>query len=794
MEERSRAQFGVDMREGEAMPKLGSFFHKINVRILLLLILLLACMILAVSAISYISLSDIYERKFEERAILSNALIVSIIENEVVEYFVQLIKAQDDEFRRAQVQFFHDRTELAALVSRGISGARKDELTNNLAQFHEMTSALKTDEYWHIIDELRMLRDITQVHYVYVFANTGLYTEEGGVLATFIFDSEDCKEYAGITSDGLGTVAIYNKDELKIINEMMLSRQAMNHVMRFYDDIYGELYFLYAPILNDEMEVIAFLGISSDFVEMRREISDSVLRFITIFLAFTIIIILVIYIYLSTSVIKPLDNLTETAGKIEAGDVYAEVSAIAIKRKCEIGALARAFDDVSKVYQNMIRSSKNMFDAAHAGKLDVHNDVSAYKGDMRTVMEQINATIAALLREKQHAEEASNVKSNFLATMSHEIRTPMNTIISMATMGKSAMDADRKDYCLNKIEDASMYLLGIINDILDMSKIEANKYELSIEAFDFEKMLNRAVNVVSTRAEEKRQRLAVNIDKAIPDALIGDDRRIAQVITNLLGNSIKFTPEEGSVTLDAVFLGEEDGVCHIQISVIDTGIGISPEQQGKLFQIFHQADSNTTRKYGGTGLGLAISKNIVEMMDGKIWIESELGEGATFRFTFKAKRQVPQAGETGSAASENGYDETEAGQNDIQGIFSSRCVLLAEDVEINREIVIALLEPTQIEIVCAENGKEAVRLFREAPEKYDMIFMDIRMPEMDGYDATSTIRALDIPTAKTVPIVAMTANVFQEDIEKSKASGMNEHLGKPLNFGEVLEVLKKYLK
>ena len=396
-------------------------------------------------------------------------------------------------------------------------------------------------------------------------------------------------------------------------------------------------------------------------------------------------------------------------------------------------------------------------------------------------------------------------KSAFLANMSNEIRTPMNAIIGMVTIGRSVSDVERKDYCLSKIGDASNHLLGIINDILDMSKIEANKFSLSPVEFIFEKMLQRVVNVINFRIDEKAQKLSVNIDKDIPKRLIGDDQRLAQVLTNLLGNAIKFTPEKGSITINARFVKEEDDVCTIQIGVSDTGIGISPEQQARLFQSFEQAESNTTRKYGGTGLGLAISKNIVEMMGGEIWINSEVGKGSTFTFTVKMKRAAEI---TDESVNTNKQQAEKIGAN--TGVFAGRRLLLVEDVEINREIVQSLLEPTQLQIDCAENGAEAVRIFTENPDKYDIIFMDVQMPEMDGYDATRRIRAFEKQRnsntesaketpkqlsgqPKGVPIIAMTANVFHEDIQKCAESGMDSHLGKPIDINEVMSKLHAYL-
>ena len=516
------------------------------------------------------------------------------------------------------------------------------------------------------------------------------------------------------------------------------------------------------------------------------------------------------------------------------------------------------------------------------------------------------------------AKAASSAKSAFLANMSHEIRTPMNAIIGMIAIGKAATDKERKDYCFSKIEDASQHLLGVINDILDMSKIEANKFELSPAEFNFEKMLQRVVNVVNFRVDEKKQQLKVHIDGAIPKYLIGDDLRLAQVITNLVGNSVKFTPEGGFITLKTLFLKEKNGLCTIQISITDTGIGISPEQKARLFQSFQQAESNTARIFGGSGLGLSISKSIVEMMGGKIWVESELGQGSTFFFTVQAERakggkvrleeakinrsnvrilavdddpdilsyfkeisqaldlscdtalsseealkQVEESGsydiyfvdwkmpgiggieltrklknKAGAAnkisvvlisagewstivdeAKEAGvdkflskplfpstiadvisecvgmshHDQTVETQMGMAKIFAGRHILLAEDVEINREILLVLLEPTEVKIDCAENGAEAVRMFEEAPDKYDAIFMDVQMPEMDGYEATRLIRCMDVPQAKNIPIIAMTANVFKEDIEKCLKVGMNSHVGKPLDLADVLDKLRAFM-
>jgi PAS domain S-box-containing protein len=523
---------------------------------------------------------------------------------------------------------------------------------------------------------------------------------------------------------------------------------------------------------------------------------------------------------------------------------------------------------------------------------------------------------AELIAAKEQAEQSSYAKTNFLARMSHEMRTPMNAIIGMTTIAQSAKEMEKMEYCLSKINEASIHLLGVINDILDMSKIEAGKFELDYQEFDFEKMLLRVTSVMNFRIDEKRQNLVARISGDVPKNIVADEQRLAQVLTNLLSNAVKFTPEEGTITLSVKKTADRDNLSTIKIEVIDTGIGISPEQQKKLFSLFEQADGTVARKYGGTGLGLAISKSIVELMGGEIWVESELGKGAVFAFEITVEQGKSEAvlsarvdweklrvlavddspevleyfkdfaattgihcetadgGEAALTLMENNppFDfvfvdwrmpgingvelaqrikekfgaqtivimisaaEWEAIEEDAKtagvdgfvpkplfpsalvdcintrfgaknaatveaaeepdynsNIFAGFNILLAEDVEINREIVLTLLEETGVAIDCAENGVQAVDMFKAAPAKYNIILMDIHMPEMDGYEATRRIRTLDLPEAKTVTIMAMTANVFREDVEKCLAAGMNDHLGKPIDIDELMKKLRLYL-
>ena len=516
------------------------------------------------------------------------------------------------------------------------------------------------------------------------------------------------------------------------------------------------------------------------------------------------------------------------------------------------------------------------------------------------------------------ANAASKAKGDFLSNMSHEIRTPMNAIIGMTKIAKGADNFEQKDYALGKIEDASSHLLGIINDILDMSKIEAEKLEFNPVAFVFGDMIKKVVSMINYRVVEKRQQISFSIDENVPHTVISDDQRLAQVLMNLLSNAVKFTPEGGSINLHVKLLREENSVYEIQIDVSDTGMGISEAQQARLFDAFEQAESSTTRVFGGTGLGLTISKRIIELMGGTISASSKLGEGATFTFTIKAFKSNEQlenkpmvsnrlgadakkvlivdddseireylvniatrynlicdtaaSGKEALNLLESGYqfdlcfldwempdmngielsrrigkerfetkivfmgspvewskiasEDKEAtiddflpkpllsavfvaciskhlgislsgdGQyekDDRSNHFAGYRTLLTEDVDINREIVITLLEPTLIEIVSAENGAQAVNLFSAEPDQFNLIFMDLQMPVMDGLEATRRIRALDCKQAKEIPIIAMTANVFKEDIDNCIKASMNDHIGKPLDIDDVFAILRQYL-
>lgn len=398
--------------------------------------------------------------------------------------------------------------------------------------------------------------------------------------------------------------------------------------------------------------------------------------------------------------------------------------------------------------------------------------------------------VTDLKRSREEALEASKAKSSFLSNMSHEIRTPMNAIIGMTSIGKREKDLQSKDSAFHKIENASTHLLGVINDILDISKIESGKMELSPIDFNFNRMLERVVSVISLKMQSKRQNFTITIDPQIPRTLFGDDQRLAQVVTNILSNATKFTPEDGLIAFHAELNNIQTDTCQIEMYVKDTGIGMTPSEQAKLFNIFQQAEAGTSRKYGGSGLGLAISKRILELMGGEIWVESEKGAGTCFYFT--ASFGLPVTSQVNDENDSN-VGLTAVDENILNADFTGKTILVADDIDINLEIVIALLEPTNVTIDTANNGKEAVDAFLANPDRYNLILMDVQMPDIDGLQATQMIRALDTLQSKAIPIIAMTANVFKEDVEKCIAAGMNGHLGKPIDLNEVMKVLSKYL-
>ena len=387
------------------------------------------------------------------------------------------------------------------------------------------------------------------------------------------------------------------------------------------------------------------------------------------------------------------------------------------------------------------------------------------------------------------ANRANAHKGEFLARMSHEIRTPMNAILGITNIVQKKLDepgsgtpvVPEVQNHVRQIEASSQHLMGLLNDILDISKIEAGKIELSEEVMDLPKLVNTVSGIIKPRCDEKNIRFETVIDPFIPGTFMSDSLRLRQVLINLLGNAVKFTAPDGIIEFRIENRGSRDGKTLAAFSVKDTGVGIDHENLEAIFQPFEQEHSGVSRKYGGTGLGLSISRSIVRLFGGDITVNSEPGKGSEFSFSIWLR-------ECKSA------EPMEEKITDAAGKFTDKRLLLVDDVEINRMIVASLLEKTGISIDEAGDGVSAVEQFTNSPVGYyDLILMDVKMPIMDGYEATGAIRALDRTDAKTVPIIALTANAFKEDIDRALGHGMNAHIAKPIEHDVLMEILFRFL-
>ncbi|WP_294962994.1 ATP-binding protein [Sulfurimonas sp.] len=545
------------------------------------------------------------------------------------------------------------------------------------------------------------------------------------------------------------------KDKLLKMNISYLEIQEINDGKYFVvsTPIYltpkwGEMHIVYSLIeLKEEIHK------TEEYIQ--NKIKDSILKAIYTALLVASFLIVLGY-FIAKKFLAPIVLLTQTAEEIANGNLEAGNELGSVKRNDEIGLLTKTFKDMSIKLDKSHKELKEL------------NDSLEQKIHIRTNELEI---------AKKKAEDATKIKSEFLANMSHEIKTPMNGILGMSHLVlKTDLNDKQKNY-IQKIDNSAKILLGIINDVLDLSKIEAGKLTVEKVDFDLLEIIQNVIHVLEFKANEKDLKIVIDYNQNVCRHFNGDSLRLWQILVNLLGNAVKFT-DAGEVGISIKKVSKD----RLRFEVIDSGIGLSEEEQTKLFTSFSQADGSITRKYGGTGLGLSISKQLVELLGGKIWLESQKNIGSKFIFEIDLEEKDSSLVKDTKELSKyplSIYIQSLAGSN----------ILLVEDNTINQEIIRAILANSGINIDIANNGKEAIEKYNQDSDKYELILMDMQMPIMDGYEATKIIRK----TNATIPIIFLTASTMKVDDENSDTLLINEHISKPIDIKKLYTLLLKYI-
>lgn len=479
--------------------------------------------------------------------------------------------------------------------------------------------------------------------------------------------------------------------------------------------------------------------------------------------------------YMRKHFLTPLMDLEESATTIADGNLDAPIDTSASN---ELGSLARAIDDMRQSVRHLIHDLQEANNKLQNHQNSLESMVKERTEELKRKNDSLNGALEQVRRAKKAAEVANAAKSSFLASMSHEIRTPMNAILGMADiLWETELSEDQARY-VEVFRTAGESLLEILDDILDLSKIEAGHLTLEKTWFSLTDILDRTCGVIQAKASQKGLGLSCVAAPEVPARINGDPNRLRQVLFNLLGNAIKFT-DSGSVALNVDTASRDDDSVLLHFSITDTGVGVSGDKLRAIFEAFTQADSSTTRQFGGTGLGLAISKELVHMMDGRIWAESMPGKGSTFHFT--ARFGTPRPGDVA---------QPEPPRPPEEPYLPPLNILMFEDSRYNAFVARTYLDATPCRLTVAEDGKSGVELFRKGG--WDLVLMDIQMPVMDGLEATRTIRQWEREQGlDPVPIVAMTAFAMDDGTRRCLEAGADSHLPKPVKKSALFEAIRK---